>query len=114
MCEVCENNVDHDGLYQVYPNYGYFQCITRKCKKCHPDAILLNILKENPVIMESTDEVSWDSWEWGPNERTKLCRLDKNTYTTPKKELIQMYLTDRSPSYVLPSIQLQLELQSVP
>ena len=28
MCEVCESNAEEDGLYQVHPNYGYFQCIT--------------------------------------------------------------------------------------
>ena len=38
MCENnAESNADDDGIHQVYPNYGYFQCITRNCKKCGPD-----------------------------------------------------------------------------
>ena len=68
MCEVDESNAEsnaHDGLHQVYPNYSYFQSITGNCKKCGTDGVLMNIIKENPGIMESSETVSWDRWEWG-------------------------------------------------
>ena len=91
---MCESNADDDGLHQVYPNYGYFQCITGNCKKCGPDIVLMNILKENPGIMDSNEKVTWDRWEWGPNKRLNSCRFDQKTKTTSKKELIEMYLSD--------------------
>ena len=71
LCEVDESNAESnacDGLHQVYPNYGYFQCITRNCKKCGMDGVLMNIIKENPGIMESSETVSWDQWERGKNK----------------------------------------------
>ena len=54
----------------------------------------MNILKENPGIMDSNEKVTWDRWEWGPNERLNSHRLDQKTKTTSKKELIEMYLSD--------------------
>ena len=36
---------------------SYFQCITRNCKKCGMDGVLMNIIKENPGIMESSETV---------------------------------------------------------
>ena len=94
LCEVCESNADNDGLHQVYPNYSYFQCNTQNSKKCGTDVVLMNILKENPGIMESKDKVTWDRWEWDQNKRLKSHRLDQKTKTTSKKKLIEQYLTD--------------------
>ena len=54
----------------------------------------MNILKENPGIMDSNEKVTWDRWKWGPNERLNSHRLDQKTKTTSKKELIEMYLSD--------------------
>ena len=54
----------------------------------------MNILKENPGIMDSNEKVTWDRWEWGPNERLNSHRLDQKPKTTSKKELIEMYLSD--------------------
>ena len=74
MCEVCESNAEsnneEDGLHQVYPNYSYFQCVTLTCKKCGTDNVLMNILKENLQIADCTAEITYDRWEWVPNERT--------------------------------------------
>ena len=67
LCKVCESNagsnIEQDGLHHVYPNYGYFQCITQNCKKCVTDNVLMKILKENPGIVDCTDKITYDQWE---------------------------------------------------
>ena len=91
MCEVCESNAEQDGLHQVYPNYGYFQCITPNCKKCGTDNVLMKILRENPGIVDCTDKITYDWWEWVPNERTGTCRLDLVTHPEMKMKLFNQY-----------------------
>ena len=60
MCNVDESNTEsnsgEDGLHQVYPYCGYLQCIIRNCKECSTDGVLLNIVKENLGIMESSEK----------------------------------------------------------
>ena len=57
--ETLQHNILWGNIWEVnLKYYGYFKCITRNCKKCGKDIILMNILKENPGIMESTDKVT--------------------------------------------------------
>ena len=84
-----------DGLHQVDPAYGYFECITRNCKKCGPDNILLSILQQNPDIENCKSEVSWDHWEWVPKKKDlEIKWLDIVTHHGSKKQLIDQYIHD--------------------
>ena len=73
MCEVNSNAEDDsntDG--QINPNYGYFHCISRNCKKCGPDKVLLEILKSNEGIDEDDSLVQWQQWDWVPKKGVKI------------------------------------------
>ena len=54
----------------------------------------MNILKENPGIADCTDEITYNQWEWVPNERTGSQRLGLVTHPESKMKLINQYLED--------------------
>ena len=87
-------DISQDGFHQVDPNYGHFSCITRDCKKCGPQLVLMSILENNEGIQESKQEVSWDRWEWIPKKGLKTKRLNIVTKYGTKNELIEQYLAD--------------------
>ena len=88
-------DVQHDGLHQVDPNYGHFSCINHDCKKYGTDLVLMKILESNEGILKSKDIVTWMRWQWVPKEKgSKSKKLDLITYDGTKKELINWYLKD--------------------
>ena len=89
-----DRDIPQDGFHQVDPNYGHFSCITRDCKKCGPQLVLMSILENNEGIQESKQEVSWDRWEWVPKKGLKTKRLNIVTKYGTKNELIEQYLAD--------------------
>ena len=60
MCDVTNDENNSDGLHQVDPAYGNFKCIMCNCKKCGPDNILLEILKQNPGIEDSKELIEFN------------------------------------------------------
>ena len=100
MCKVSNaesnstKNIPEDRLHQVDPNYGHFSCITRDCKKCGPEVVLMSILEQNPGILDCDSEVSWNCWEWVPKKNSTSKRLDIITKHGKKSELIDLYLSD--------------------
>ena len=86
-------DVQHDGLHQVDPNYGHFSWINQDCKKCGTDLVLMEILESNEGILSSKDIVSWTRWEWVPKKKdSKSKKLDLITHDGTKKDLINWYL----------------------
>ena len=67
MCDVSNDENNADGLHQVDPAYGNFECIMHNCKKCGPDNIILEILKQNPGIEDSNEMIEFNRWDWVPN-----------------------------------------------
>ena len=66
MCDVTNDENNADGLHQVHPAYGNFECIMCNCKKHGPDNILLEILKKNPGIEDSKELIEFNRWDWVP------------------------------------------------
>ena len=99
MCAVTDDESNAadvtDGLHQVDPAYGFFECITRNCKKCGPSNVLLNILHKNPDIENCKSKVSWDRWEWVPKKKDSKSKcLVIVTHYGMKKKLIDQYIHD--------------------
>ena len=94
MCEVNNNESNVDGLHQVDPAYGHFECITQNCKKCGPDYILMEILKQNPGIQDSQEMIEYNRWDWVPKPGSKYKRLDLITETKKKIDVVNLYLQD--------------------
>ena len=57
-----------DGETDVLPQYGYYNCISRNCKKCGKKKTFSSIYKEkilkaNPEIKTSSEKIKWKWWE---------------------------------------------------
>ena len=98
LCPVLESKSNSksnsDGLNQVDPTYGYFHCITRNCKQCGPEFVLMQILEEIPDLQTSTEMVSWNRWEWVEKKGSKYKCLDIVNHPGMKKELVDQYIAD--------------------
>ena len=94
MCDVINDENNADGLHQVDPAYGNFKCITHNCKKCGPDNVLLEILKQNPGIEDSKELIEFNGWDWVPKPGSKYKRLDLVTDTKRKIDVVNLYLQD--------------------
>ena len=97
LCPVLESESNtqsnSDGLNQVDPTYGYFNCITRNCKQCGSE-VLMQILEENPDLQTSTEMVSLNRWEWVEKKGSKYKCLDIVNHPGTKKELVDQYIAD--------------------
>ena len=94
MCKVNNDESNTDGLYQVDPAYGHFECVMQNCKKCGPDYILLENLKQNPGLQDSQEIIEYNRWDSVPKPGLKYKRLDLINETKKKIYVVNLYLKD--------------------
>ena len=96
LCPV----TDTDG--GVVPDYGYYDCISRNCKKCGKKKTFSTIYKKkvihaNPEIKNDQKLVKWKRWEMTvrqSKEGKDIKRLDKFTKETTRLEFLDYFIKD--------------------
>ena len=91
-----------DGETDVLPQYGYYNCISRNCKKCGKKKTFSSIYKEkilkaNPEIKTSSEKIKWKWWEASfrlSKEGKEIRRLDKFTNEMTVLEFLDFFIQD--------------------
>ena len=96
LCPV----TDTDG--GVVADYGYYDCISRDCKKCGKKKTFSSIYKQkvlaaNPEIKNNQQLFKWKRWEMTvcqSKEGKEIKRLDKFTKQTTILEFLEYFIKD--------------------
>ena len=82
LCAICETDVS----FNVYLEYGYYDCIRRKCYYAVQRVVLDMLLKENHGIAKDQEKITYRRWKYIENEKGK--KLDIVDEVATKSELL--------------------------
>lgn len=69
LCSV-DSEAESDAFHVVDPRYGRLDCISRNCRKCGVDLLMIEILRANNNIEGDETVVTWGRWEMtDPDEK---------------------------------------------